>query len=555
MNVAADTRKPWLFGPVPDLLLGSGLAYCFVFGLLLVAATQVRTLFPPWAMLLAVVFLSMPHYGATLLRVYEKREERRAYVVFTVYSTILLAMAFYWGIHSILVGTVLFTLYLTWSPWHYTGQNYGIALMLLARRGVKLSTSVKKLVYSSFVLSYVVTFFFIHGPTTYVPYKGQQINYLSLNIHSFAADLILFTALLGYAFTMCASLFMLFRQGGHKAIPTAVLMLTQGIWFVVPAVVRNWFPAVSVPILTNAWAGYAFTWIALGHAVQYLWITSYYASASKRAPSNGVFYGKALLIGCALWTIPVLVFAPGFLGKLPYDIGLAATLAATVNLHHFILDGAIWKLRDGRVARILLRRQDEDVLSAPEPSSGTWRGQLVVAAGVLSIVIAVGGILGREFGLSRPFAAHDLDRATLAADRLAWIGQDSASTRQMIGMSALSSGELDRAVVQLEKGVRFYPTTSGWMYLGEARQKRGEFRQAISAYHQSVALDPDNGLAHMLLAHAYVSTGKMGHARSILQEDRRRATAGSLRYERLRQSLIDLLAEDDAQGTIPRVPS
>ena len=32
---------------------------------------------------------------------------------------------------------MLFTLYLTWSPWHYTGQNYGIAVMFLRRRGVE----------------------------------------------------------------------------------------------------------------------------------------------------------------------------------------------------------------------------------------------------------------------------------------------------------------------------------------------------------------------------------------------------------------------------------
>ena len=34
--------------------------------------------------------------------------------------------------------------------------------------------------------------------------------------------------------------------------------------------------------------------------------------------------------------------------------------AALVNLHHFILDGAIWKLRDGRIARLLLGRNPPD---------------------------------------------------------------------------------------------------------------------------------------------------------------------------------------------------
>ena len=31
---------------------------------------------------------------------------------------------------------------------------------------------------------------------------------------------------------------------------------------------------------------------------------------------------------------------------------------ALVNIHHFILDGAIWKLRDGRIATLLLNSRD-----------------------------------------------------------------------------------------------------------------------------------------------------------------------------------------------------
>ena len=62
-----------------------------------------------------------------------------------------------------------------------------------------------------------------------------------------------------------------------------------------------------------------------------------------------------MLAGAAIWTAPVLLLAPGVFGRVPYDLGLSALVAAAVNLHHFVLDGAIWKLRDGRVARIPLR--------------------------------------------------------------------------------------------------------------------------------------------------------------------------------------------------------
>jgi hypothetical protein len=493
-------------------------------------------------MLIAIVFISMPHYGATLLRVYERREERRAYALFTVYATILLAAAFYWGIHSVLVGTVLFTLYLTWSPWHYTGQNYGIALMILARRGITLTASQKRLVYASFVLSFVVTFFFIHGQTTSIPYDAQMIQYYSLNINATAADLLLFVALLGYAVTLGGSLFSMFRQGGRDALSAAVLMLTQGVWFVVPALVRNWFPGVGVAILTNGWAAYAFTWIALGHALQYLWITAYFANATTPTQRHRTFYAKALLVGCGIWTIPVLLFSPAAIGNLPYDIGLAATLAAVVNLHHFILDGAIWKLRHSQVARILLKIKTELSATTPEPAGATWTWRLVAAGGALSIVIAVFGIFEQEFGLNRALASNDRARAARAADRLAWIGQDSPTTWLSLGRLAFKDGELDGAVAYLENGVRVYDTTAGWMVLAEVREARRELPEAIDAYLHSIALDNDNSLAKMLLARAYASHGERQRARWLLEEDERNAEPGSLRYQRVRAELVALLA-------------
>jgi hypothetical protein len=33
------------------------------------------------------------------------------------------------------------------------------------------------------------------------------------------------------------------------------------------------------------------------------------------------------------------------------------TFTALVNIHHFILDGALWKLRDSRIAALLLNAQ------------------------------------------------------------------------------------------------------------------------------------------------------------------------------------------------------
>jgi hypothetical protein len=63
----------WLFGSAADMLWGAGLAYVLVFSLLLVSGGLVMSVFPSWFMMFLVVLVSMPHYGATLLRAYEMK--------------------------------------------------------------------------------------------------------------------------------------------------------------------------------------------------------------------------------------------------------------------------------------------------------------------------------------------------------------------------------------------------------------------------------------------------------------------------------------------------
>ncbi len=50
------------------------------------------------------------------------------------------------GLYSPTVGSWLLTLNLTWSPWYYTSQNYGIVLTYLHRRGVDVTPDLKRLV-------------------------------------------------------------------------------------------------------------------------------------------------------------------------------------------------------------------------------------------------------------------------------------------------------------------------------------------------------------------------------------------------------------------------
>src|SRR5262249_18042193 len=153
MAAAAPQGNRWLFGPVPDVLLGCGVAYMVVFAALVFAGPQMRATLPLGLLPLVSVFFGTPHYGATLLRVYEQRNERRAYAFFTVWISLVLALLYVGALYSALLGSLLLSLYLTWSPWHYTGQNYGVTLLFLRRRGVEITPTTKRWIYASFLLS------------------------------------------------------------------------------------------------------------------------------------------------------------------------------------------------------------------------------------------------------------------------------------------------------------------------------------------------------------------------------------------------------------------
>ena len=147
-----------------DLLLGAGVAYLATLPVLLWGGARTgATVWPTLAIAAISLLLSAPHYGATLLRVYEQRTDRRRYALFAYYLTALLAACFVLGTYHIAFGSLLVTLYVSWSPWHVGGQNYGIALMFARRRGVDVTPLAKRLLYASFLLSFLLALLSTHA--------------------------------------------------------------------------------------------------------------------------------------------------------------------------------------------------------------------------------------------------------------------------------------------------------------------------------------------------------------------------------------------------------
>src|SRR6185436_6695570 len=155
-------------------------------------------------------------------------------------------------------------------------------------------------------------------------------------------------AIVGVAYVGClaTAAWRLRRTGSWSDhAPAWTLVCTQALWYAVPV----------LSMTGNQLLPFATVWISAAHSLQYLWVTAYYANRSSTRERAGMFLMKTLAAGTAVTILPAVLFAPDLFGRLPWDAGLAMTAFSIVNIHHFILDGAIWKLRDGGIARVLLR--------------------------------------------------------------------------------------------------------------------------------------------------------------------------------------------------------
>lgn len=542
----------WLYGPAVDLLCGYGVGYLLTVPLLLYVALGLDVSgWPTWLALLLALAISTPHYGATLLRVYERRQDRQKYAIFAFHFSALIALAFAVGLYRPWIGSLLVTVYATWSPWHFAGQNYGLALMSLRRKGVEINLVFKRLLYLSFVLSFVLAVLSIHVEQSSVLYAqgtddvSNTYEVMRAGIPRSLAGIL--APLLGVAYVGClaGAIFALRRRATPAdLVPSAVLVLTQALWFAVPAL------AEVAGSYSMRWLPFSAVWISAGHSLQYLWVTAYYAKRSESSKRAVPFLTKAMLAGCAISLFPLMFFVPGLLGsQIPPHAAVGVLLFAVLNIHHFVLDGAIWKLRDGRVARVLLRT---DELASPEAVTRAdgerhWGRRFVWVAGFFSLVVFPAYVWW-EIWSGRSSA--DLQRVEDAAGRLAWFGRDSNEVLSNLGVLYERAGRVDaalrtyRRVVELDGVNPLADNRIAWLLVSHRSSDPASLREA-----RRRAVRASQQLRHQNLAVLFTLTAVLsaeGHteqarsaARRALQLARER---GDRAFEaRVRRQFDELL--------------
>jgi tetratricopeptide (TPR) repeat protein len=520
--------SPWLYNPWLDLLVGCGAwsAPLLLFWYLSNSAALA------WSATFygLAIFFNYPHYMATLYRAYHTSEDFRKYRIFTVHITGLILLTLILSHFWYRALPWLFTIYLTWSPWHYSGQNYGLFMMFARRAGAKPSETVRQVLYSAFLCSYLILFLTFHTGAS------QDPLFISLGIPEKISLPIIATLAIAFIVFATLGLSRLGQQIGWRGLlPSLTLFSTQFLWFLLPTALAL---AEGLRITQSRYSNGV---LAVMHSAQYLWITSYYARREASAGSGKTwrpfaYFGVLIAGGMAL-------FVPGpWIASRVFHYDLTASFllfSALVNIHHFILDGAIWKLRDGRIAALLLNSRQQLSKSTSEAGSrlaavARWLisaalGPRILRVSAALLLLAWGTVDQVHYYL----ALHQDNLADL--QRAATLASFDSSVQTQLGRKEFADGQIPQAIVAWQQALRSNPAAiaprdallrylasqkrfnEAYVLAGQSLQyapkdvnllvnygilaeQMSHDAQAVESWKQAISLDPAQPLAHLYLA-------------------------------------------------------
>jgi tetratricopeptide (TPR) repeat protein len=504
---AASRQSPWIYGPALDLIIGCG---AWSAPLLAVAMwlTPVNT--HGWAVgfyLLALVF-NYPHFMATVYRAYHTRADFEKYKFFTLHLTLLLALT---GAVVHLVPALLpwlFTLYICWSPWHYTGQNYGLMMMFTRRGGATLAAPERRWLRAAFIASYLMLL------ASFESGGSSDPLILSLGIpakFTLPARLVLGTA---FAVFVILGFDRLVRERGWKAMAAPItLAVTQFLWFVLPTLIEL-RSAYQIPQTR-----YSSGILALMHSAQYLWITSYYQRREARAAGQSAWRMAGYFLTLVAGGIALFIPGPWLVSRIfHFDFTSSFLIfTAIVNIHHFMLDGALWKLRDTRVSSLLIDADKKSAAPGKKAAKPSAREASATAAlsadtsekdgamsrrGYASRISSVSN--ASQTGLAaRLWNSHAL-RAGLACVLFLWGGWDQVHF-------ALGTSEGNLPALLRAAGMNSYDAALQ-ARLAAAEEKEGNRAGAAAALQRAVALNSHSASLQNAYARALLENGRYDDA-------------------------------------------
>ena len=492
-------KGPWIYGPWLDLLIGCGAWSAPLLAIAMWAAPSTSHFWVVGFYLLAIVF-NYPHFMATVYRAYHTRETFEKYKLYTLHLTLLLVLT------GILLHTSyrlipwVFTLYICWSPWHYTGQNYGLLMMFVRRGGATATPGERRWMRAAFIASYLMLLASFE--------TGGSNDPLILSLGLPAKFTLLARVALAGAFGVFALLAFdgLIRRSGFRAmVAPLTLVLTQFLWFVLPTILEL-RSDYHVPQTR-----YSSGILAVLHSAQYIWITSYFQRREARAAGQTGWKMTGYFLTLLAGGIALFIPGPWLVSyAFHYDFTTSFLIfMALVNIHHFMLDGALWKLRDTKVASLLVGG-DREGASSNRESLRTARSIVGRVFSAPAFRVCLAALLFLWGGMDQIHFALGTDEGNLASlSRAASLNPYDATIEERIGAAETKAGNKDEAVEALTRAVEINPHR---VALQEATARAmiedGRYADAYDHYRKMLQLFPRDANA---LVNYGLLAAQLGH--------------------------------------------
>jgi len=334
-NWVAPLSEGYLLSPAADWLCAGGLSFT-VYLIFLAIPSQVLASINP-NVVKAATFLAFignwPHFAATNYRLYSRKENIYKFPL-TALAIPLLTLA---GIIMALYdadgfGRWFVKVFLIWSPYHYSGQTYGLCLMYGMRTGFSIEARLKRLIWLFIYSSYLYYVSKTENSEMQSNFEGVYFPKFALPFWLPKIFLIVWCVL---GISVLVSLLLHIRKN-KKPIPLLMLLpiMTQVLWF--------GFGSLNSALLF-------FILVPFFHSLQYLYVAgATQIRASRHFSKTNTFYRWVTLnvIGGVglFWVLPKLALVSGLIENIAHPI-----IVASINMHHFFVDGVVWKLRDPRL--------------------------------------------------------------------------------------------------------------------------------------------------------------------------------------------------------------
>jgi hypothetical protein len=355
-------------GPQKLYFVNAWVDFAIIGGLSIVAFILFRLFGPPervdspLAGLIAgwlVLVINNPHFSATNYRLYHSRENIMQYpITALVIPWFILTALFASALLPNLVAPYFVKIYIIWSPYHFSGQTVGITLIYARRAGFRVATW-ERLGLSAFVFG---SYAYITSLRDTFPdgEMFQAVQMPSLGLPTWVPEVFKYIMYAGGALFLGRVI--AWCRTNRKILPPIVLLpaVAQYVWFV----------------QGGTWNGFN-AFVPGFHSLQYLLIAWSMQLKEKMdqkhiPPSVGYVaeestrWGILNLIGGWLMFFAFPFVFGMVMGIAPF---LAATLTSVaVQMHHFFVDGVIWKLKRKTVSSPLMVNI-EDMIHAPTPKA------------------------------------------------------------------------------------------------------------------------------------------------------------------------------------------